>query len=216
MSKNVEKRVFSLSEIKIEKREDEKPPIITGHAAVFNQKTDLYWFKEEILPGAFKNAIKKSDTKALFNHDPNIILGRKKSKTLELEEDKKGLAVEITPPETQLVKDMVLSPMERGDLNQMSFAFTIKEERWIDKKDEPSLRQIVEVDELFDVSVVTYPAYLTTDASLRAKEMFDEHKNELESEQERQKEEVRLKEEAEKKQNKKDLQLKDLQIKVKQ
>ena len=214
MNKKPEQRIFNLSEIKIEQREEGKPPAIIGHAAVFNEQTEIWWFKEEIMPGAFKNALKKSDVRALFNHDPNWILGRNKAGTLKLKEDDSGLAVEIMPPETQLVKDMVLTPMGRGDLNQMSFAFTVKEETWTEKKDEMPIRSIVEVEELFDVSVVTYPAYPTTDAKLRsAREVYDEHLKEVAKKESDTKEEQ---EKIKRKQIKKDLQLKDLQIKVKQ
>ncbi len=217
--KKPEQRIFNLSEIRVEKREEDSTSVITGHAAVFNEPTEIWYFKEEIMPGAFKKALKKSDTRALFNHDPNWILGRNKSNTLSLNEDDTGLAVEITPPDTQLVKDMVLTPMERGDLSQMSFAFTVAEEKWIEKKDEMPLRQIVEVDELFDVSVVTYPAYPTTDASLNsvrsAKEVFDEYKKALETREQQQAEQEKAQEETEKNQIAKDLKLKEIQITLK-
>jgi hypothetical protein len=167
MTKQMEKRIFNLSEIKIEKRGESDTPIITGHAAVFNTLTDIWWYREQVAPGAFKKTLKTSDTRALFNHDSNFILGRNKSGTLKMEEDEKGLAVEISPPDTQLVRDMILTPMERGDLNQMSFAFMVTDEVWEEKKDEMPIRTIKEVDPLFDVSVVTFPAYPTSDAKVR-------------------------------------------------
>ena len=166
-----EERFINLSEIRIAKDEGE-PVKIIGHAAVFNTITDLGWFKEQILPGAFADAIKTSDVRMLFNHDANYIMGRNTSDTLKLSEDKKGLSIEALPPDTQLIRDMVLTPMERGDLSQMSFAFRVEEEKWTEKKDEIPIRSIIKVDPLYDVSVVTYPAYPTTDANLRA--MFQE------------------------------------------
>lgn len=162
-----EERFFNLSEIRVA-REEDKPPVIIGHAAVFNTLTEIWWFREQIAPGAFKKTLKTSDTRALFNHDPNYLLGRSSSKTLKMAEDEKGLAVEITPPDTQLIRDLVLTPMERGDLNQMSFAFLVTEEEWNEKKGETPIRTIKEVDPLFDVSVVTQPAYPTTDAKIRS------------------------------------------------
>jgi HK97 family phage prohead protease len=164
----MEKRIFTLSEIKIEKRGDSNQPVISGHAAVFNTLTDVWWYREQVAPGAFKKTIKTSDTRALFNHDPNWILGRNKSGTLKMQEDETGLAVEITPPDTQLIRDMVLTPMERGDISQMSFGFMVTDESWEEKKDEMPIRTINEVDPLFDVSVVTFPAYPTTDAAVRS------------------------------------------------
>ena len=166
-NKQIEKRIFNLSEIKIEKRGDSNQPIISGHAAVFNQLTDIWRWRERIAPGAFTKTLKTSDTRALFNHDSNWILGRSTSGTLKMSEDDTGLAVEISPPDTQLIRDMVITPMERGDLNQMSFAFMVTDEVWEDKKDEMPIRTIKEVDPLYDVSVVTFPAYPTTDAKIR-------------------------------------------------
>ena len=166
-----EERFFNLSEIRVVKEED-KSPVIIGHAAVFNTLTDIWWFREQIAPGAFKKTLKTSDTRALFNHDTNYLLGRSSSGTLKMQEDEKGLAVEITPPDTQLIRDLVLTPMERKDLNQMSFAFMVTAEEWVEKKGEMPIRTITEVDPLFDVSVVTQPAYPTTDAKIRS--MFAE------------------------------------------
>lgn len=169
MGKDIEKRVFNLVEARVEQRAEGQPTRIVGHAAVFDQITDIGWFKEKVDPGAFKRTIKKADVRMLFNHDSNVIMGRTKSKTLTLSEDEKGLAIENTPPDTQLVRDMVLTPMERGDLDQMSFAFQVIKDHWEGTLDDP-IRVLEEV-ELFDVSVVTYPAYPTTDASVRSAEM---------------------------------------------
>jgi hypothetical protein len=167
MSKQMEKRIFNLSEIRIEKRGDSNAPVISGHAAVFDTLTDMWYYREKIAAGAFKKTLKTSDVRALFNHDSNWILGRNTSSTLSLAEDDTGLAVEINPPDTQLIRDMVLTPMERGDLNQMSFAFMVIDEEWEEKKGELPVRTIKEIDPLFDVSVVTFPAYPTTDAKVR-------------------------------------------------
>ena len=163
-----ESRNIVFQELRVVRSENE-PPRIQGHAAVFNEIVDIgSWMREQILPGAFKPALKKSDTRALFNHDENYVLGRNKSKTLEMKEDKDGLAVDILPPETQLIRDLVLTPMERGDINQMSFGFSVKKEQWDEEKGKTPLRSIVEIENLYDVSVVTFPAYPTTDASVRS------------------------------------------------
>jgi HK97 family phage prohead protease len=142
-------------------------PMITGHAAVFDTATDIGgWFSEIIAKGAFKQAIKRDDVRALWNHDENYVLGRT-PKTLRLAEDEKGLAVEIDVPQTQLIKDMVLTPMQRGDVNQMSFAFQVTKEAW-DQTDPKNLIRTIQEVKLFDVSPVTYPAYPTTDCAVRS------------------------------------------------
>jgi HK97 family phage prohead protease len=145
---------------------------IVGHAAVFNSPTDLGWFREQIRPGAFAESVKADDIRALFNHDPNHVLGRNKAGTLRLAEDDKGLAIEIDPPDTQLARDLLVS-MERGDVSQMSFGFYVEKQEWDETNPKSPLRTLIKV-RLFDVSPVTFPAYEDTDASVRS--AFDAYK----------------------------------------
>jgi HK97 family phage prohead protease len=171
----IEHRNFPLENLEIRIRED-GTEIIAGYSAVFNKSSvNLGWFTEQIKPGAFTNALKKSDARALFNHDVNYVLGRQSSNTLILREDEKGLFMEVIPPQTQIIKDLVLSPIRRGDIREQSFGFIVKEDSWRegDKNDLP-LRTIIEIDELFDVSPVTFPAYPDTSIALRS---FTENKN---------------------------------------
>lgn len=146
---------------------------ITGHAAVFNSLSEplATWhgevFREKIARGAFAKTIGEADVRALFNHDPNFVLGRNKAGTLALAEDRRGLAVDITPPETDWARDLMRS-MRRGDIDQMSFGFeVVKDDFAIDHETNETIRTLKEV-RLFDVSVVTYPAYPQTDADVRA------------------------------------------------
>jgi len=162
-----ELRILKTAELRVKRNGDELPKI-EGYAAVFNKDSEDMGFIERIAPGAFKNSLKTSDVRALFNHDSNIILGRKSSGTLELKEDKKGLFMSVTPPDTQLVRDMVLSPIERGDVTQQSFGFTVQSDDWDYRDNEPSIRTITEIRELFDVSPVTFPAYPDTAVALRS------------------------------------------------
>lgn len=138
---------------------------LVGYAALFNTPADIAgMFREQIAPGAFTQAIQRDDVRALVNHDANMVLGRNKAGTLRLSEDDKGLRVEVDMPDTQMARDLGVS-MERGDINQMSFGFIVKREEFTDE--EPPLRTIREA-ELFDVSVVTYPAYEETEVGLRS------------------------------------------------
>lgn len=157
-------------DLDIEKRNDE-PAKLVGHAAVFNSLSeDLGGFREKIAPGAFKNAITGSDVRALFNHDPNFVLGRTISGTLRLSEDEKGLRIENDLPDTQQARDLMVS-VGRGDINQMSFGFTVNKQQWEEDGEGVVTRTLLDVD-LFDVSVVTYPAYPKTDAAIRSLEEF--------------------------------------------
>ena len=169
MKKEKEIRILKVAELRI-KREGDTPPQIEGYAAVFNKDSEDMGFIERIAPGAFKKALKTSDVRALFNHDPNIILGRTSAGTLELKEDKKGLFMIVTPPDTQLVRDMVLTPIERGDITQQSFGFIVKADEWknLDNEKDTPVRTITEIGELFDVSPVTFPAYPDTVVALRS------------------------------------------------
>lgn len=143
------------------------PTKIAGHAAKFDSLSeDLGGFRERIAPGAFAKTIQSGDIRALWNHDANIVLGRNKSGTLRLLEDSAGLAYECDVPDTQLVRDMVISPIARGDVNQCSFGFYTIADKWA-KIDGEWIRTLLEC-EVFDVSPVTYPAYNSTDVAVRA------------------------------------------------
>lgn len=135
---------------------------IVGHAAVFNSwSEDLGGFREQVAPGAFNKTLQEADVRALFNHDPNYVLGRVKAETLELAEDETGLAIRAVPPDTQWARDLAVS-LERGDIDQMSFGFQVIKDEW-----EGQDRTLLEV-RLFDVSVVTFAAYPDTEAHLRS------------------------------------------------
>lgn len=165
-----EKRTFHVDNFCIETREDGKKRIV-GHAAVFNKVDGPSWFRERIAPGAFKDSIGQDDVRALFNHDPNLVLGRNKAGTLELKEDKEGLWMAIDPPETQFARDLLVS-IDRGDVSQASFAFeTIDDE--FNTEDGEEVRTLTKV-KLYDVSPVTFPFYEATDVSLRRKEQWQE------------------------------------------
>lgn len=170
LMEKMERRTINLEELRVNnlKQEENEVKIIEGHAAVFDKWSEelglLVPFKEKVSKGAFKESIEKDDIRALFNHDVNFVLGRNKSGTLFLEEDEKGLRVRIIPPDTQWAKDLLVS-IERGDISQMSFGFTVLEDRW-GYQDGIDVRELVKV-KLFDVSPVTFPAYTETDVGVR-------------------------------------------------
>lgn len=142
---------------------------IRGHASVFGRKSDdLGGFREIINPGAFKRTLDQNpDVRALFNHDPNYVLGRTKSNTLDLREDPRGLHYYVRAADTSYARDLKVL-MARGDVDQSSFAFSMDggRERWEEDDAGNITRTIIEVSGLFDVSPVTYPAYPQADASV--------------------------------------------------
>lgn len=151
---------------------------ITGVASVFYDGTPGTEYElwsgvfERILPGAFDRAIKENDdVRALFNHDPSLLLARTTSHTLRLWVDKIGLRYEIDPGDTQVARD-VLIHIERGDVTGSSFAFTPTDESWR-KEAGKEIREIKGV-KLYDVAPVTYPAYEATSAGTRSNADPDE------------------------------------------
>lgn len=162
---SIEQRVVALSELRVV---PDAPWPIEGYAALFNVLSlDLGGFQETIAAGAFARALAKptTDVRALFNHDPNLVLGRSTAGTLLVEEDSQGMHIAIRPPDTQLGRDMPVL-MKRGDVNQMSFSFTVAQDTWT-QADPLMLRTVQDIEDLFDVSIVTYPAYPATRVQAR-------------------------------------------------
>lgn len=158
-------RTFQVQELRADILDGESNPKIRGYAAVFDQLSeDLGGFREQIARGAFTRAILEDDVRALFNHDSNYVLGRTKNGTLSLKEDIHGLRIEINPPDAQWARDL-MSSIQRGDIDQMSFAFQTTNDKW-EFLDGVPLRTVQDV-KLFDVSPVTYPAYPQTSVSVR-------------------------------------------------
>ena len=164
----ITKRDFP-SEVRMATRDDGSP-VIAGHAAMFTEFYDIApgtraHFRERIMPGAFADVIQgePEDTAALFNHDPNMLLGRYSAGTLRMSESADGLAYETDPPNARA--DVVES-IERGDVKGNSFAFTIAEQEWNDEADVPE-RTITRIGALYDVGPVVYPANPATDVALR-------------------------------------------------
>lgn len=168
-------REFRTYSASIELRSDEGQDgrKIRGHAAVFNEIAgDPRLFLEQIAPGAFSDSIDNDDVRALWNHNPDYVLGRNKAGTLRMEEDDRGLAIEIDPPDTQWARDLMHS-INRGDISQMSFGFRVLEQDWGKNDDGDDVRTLKKV-ELWDVSPVTYPFYEGTDVALRSKPQTEE------------------------------------------
>lgn len=150
--------------------EGRKELIIEGYSALFGVGgSEDYGFHEEIASGAFADAIGRDDVRMLFNHDPNYVLARSTSGTLELSEDDTGLFARASLPDTQFARDLY-KQIERGDINQQSFAFTVEDEEWEYPESELPRRTLKKL-RLFDVSVVTYPFYEDTNIDIAKRSM---------------------------------------------
>jgi len=146
--------------------------VLRGHAALYDTPTDIGgMFTEVIQRGAFDGALQRGDdVRALLNHDPNMVLGRTKAGTLRLWLDDRGLAYEVDLDAENDVSRRVWRMVQRGDVSQSSFAFTVPAGG---AKFEPAAsrevlpRRVITNVELYDVSPVTYPAYAETTVSAR-------------------------------------------------
>lgn len=141
---------------------------VSGYAAVFNQVAEIGgYFREKIAPGAFKDAIGRDDVVFLINHE-GLPLARTRSGTLTLTEDDHGLKIDavLDPEDPDVAR--IRGKMKRGDLDKMSFAFMPETQEWDESGDLP-LRTIKRAS-LYDVSIVTTPAYQGTEIGLRSLE----------------------------------------------
>lgn len=170
----IERRFVKGAQVRAKKDADK--PGIEGYAAVFNEEYVLYdggTFRvvEIIKPGAFARVLKeKQDTRCLFNHDPDNVLGRTTNSTLRLSQDKDGLPFENDLDLRTTVGQNVQAFIDRGDVTGCSFAFTVATQVWREETADGvtiSTREIEEIELLFDVGPVTYPAYDGTSVSAR-------------------------------------------------
>ena len=155
--------------------DDDGKRTIDGYAAVWYRDGDegteyRLWtdLTERIDRGAFDRVLSESpDTCGLFNHDANNVLGRTTAGTARLSVDGTGLRYEIDLPDTQAGRDTA-TLIERGDVVGSSFSFTIKNKRFEKRTDQSDLVTITEIDGLYDVGPVTYPAYKATTTGTRS------------------------------------------------
>jgi HK97 family phage prohead protease len=163
MTKKIERRTFTIKNVEARQAEDGTMRL-SGYAAVFNDDSVPLPFIERIAPGAFRKTLSETpDVRLLINHE-GLPLARTKNGTLRLEEDETGLYMNADLPDTQAARDLY-TLVERGDVDQMSFAFRVIRQKWNDMRTERTLTELSLADG--DVSVVTYPAYPTTTVEAR-------------------------------------------------
>lgn len=138
---------------------------LRGYAIVFHRLSlDLGGFRERILPEAVTRTLRDgADVRALIDHDSAKVLGRTRAGTLRLDADGHGLRVDIDPPDTTVARDL-LESVRRGDITGMSFAFKTLDDTW-DKEAGETIREVRDM-EIYEVSVVSFPAYPQTDVSV--------------------------------------------------
>lgn len=178
MSNQRYERRLDLADLRVRSIGDDAPRILSGYAATFNEPTVLFSDStskvvEVIRPGAFTRAIREDqDVRCLIDHNPSLLLGRTKPGTLRLHEDEKGLAFEVTLPDTQVARDLIEN-VRLGNASQCSFAFVPAPGGESSRTEMVDGVRVTEVEltdlDLFDVSIVTYPAYPGTTVSVEAR-----------------------------------------------
>jgi len=162
--KKIERRTYTVRDIETRQAEDGSMRL-SGYAAVFNDSSVPLPFKESIAPGAFRKTLTETpDVRLLINHE-GLPLARTKNGTLTLREDERGLFMDAQIADTQEGRDLY-TLVQRGDLDQMSFAFRVVRQKWSEDRSTRVLTELSLADG--DVSVVTYPAYPTTSVEARA------------------------------------------------
>ncbi len=154
-------------------------PTIEGYAYLYNSPSkSAYWCSKEqrmkeyievIMPGAGVGVLERSDVRALLNHNEDMLLARSKfgQGTLQLSIDERGLQYSFACPRSRMD---VAEMLERGDLDQCSFRFIVSDETWRVDEDGVDVREIRQFEELFDVTLATFPFYPDTTVALRSKE----------------------------------------------
>jgi HK97 family phage prohead protease len=161
--KKTERRTFTVRDIEARQAEDGTMRM-AGYAAVFNEPSLPLPFIEKIAPGAFTKTLQETpDVRLLANHE-GLPMARTKNGTMRLYEDETGLYFEAELANTQESRDLY-TLVERGDVDQMSFAFRVIRQKWNDDRTERMLTEVSLSDG--DVSIVTYPAYPATSVEAR-------------------------------------------------
>ena len=166
MADKKERRTF-----KIEVRQlEDGSKVLAGTPIVYGKKSEDMGFFEFIDPGAAREAMKISDPRLLYGHNSDSLLpiARKKSGTLREVETKNGVEIEADPPKKNPFVDALIESIEREDIAEMSFGFTVAEDKWTDTDKDRPTRNITKIGEIFDYSYVAFAAYNDTAVALRS------------------------------------------------
>ncbi len=164
---------------KFETREADGEMYISGYFAVFNSEYEMWpGAVESIADTAFDGAL-ADDIRCLIDHETRLVLGRNKAGTLTLKVDARGLWGEtrVNPKDQDAVN--LYERVKRGDVDQCSFGFDILDEEFEDRGD--SVKWTIKKVKLYEVSVVTFPAYEETSVSARKRQLGEIKKRSIEA-----------------------------------
>lgn len=167
------------SKSKFETREADGEMYISGYFAVFNSEYEVWpGAVESVADTAFDGAL-ADDIRCLIDHETRLVLGRNKAGTLTLKTDTRGLwgEVKINPNDQDAVN--LYERVKRGDVDQCSFGFDILDEEFEDRGD--MVKWMIKKVKLYEVSVVTFPAYEETSVSARKRQLGEIKKRNTEA-----------------------------------
>lgn len=170
MTDKVELRAFNF-EVRAE-QDEQHGNILTGRPIVYEQKTDLGWYDEIIEQGALMNTDLR-DVRFLVNHNTDMIpLARSRNNnansTMQMSIDEEGMLIRVDlDVENNSEAKNLYSAVERGDIDGMSFMFTVDGDKWDDIESDHPTRTITNIGKVMEVSAVTFPAYEQTSISAR-------------------------------------------------
>jgi len=183
VKKEFEQRAYTF-EIRAEERDGEG--ILTGRPIVYNQRTDIGgWFEEVIDSGALDGA-DLTDVRFLVNHDTRKIpLARSRrnngNSTMQFSIDPEGMLLDWVNIKSNPEAAALYSAVSRGDITGMSFMFSVKGEKWDNLDTDYPTRHITEIGKVVEVSAVTFPAYEATTINARGKDALDSARSAVET-----------------------------------
>lgn len=169
------------------KEDEEHGHILEGRPIVYDQRTDLGWYDEIIEAGALE-ATDLKDVRFLVNHNTDMIpLARSRNNnansTMQMSIDNEGMAIRVDlDVDNNVEAKNLYSAVNRGDIDGMSFMFSVDGDKWDDKESEHPTRTITSIGKVFEVSAVTFPAYEQTSIQARGlEEALESAKSSLEN-----------------------------------
>lgn len=147
---------------------------IAGKGIVFGQRSQKLGFFIEVIDSRALELADLDDMQSYFNHNPDYTLGTLRNKTLSINITSDSMDYDITAPDTQTIRDLVLSPISRGDVTGSSFMFDIdkKGEEW-EEKDGMWVRYVTRIAKVYEVGPVSMPAYQQTTTDVVARRSLD-------------------------------------------
>jgi HK97 family phage prohead protease len=157
----------------LEWRSADGAPTLEGYASTFDQPYNMGWYEERIAQGAFTKTLNENpDVRLLINHE-GLPLGRTRSGTLQISQDSTGLHVRSVLDPNDPDVQRLMPKIERGDIDQMSFAFGTVRQVWSEDYSKRELTELSLADG--DVSIVTYPANPNTSVAFRMRSLSEEN-----------------------------------------